>query len=160
MLVINGYNFPLFKDITMGKAKGKTSSVMGYFRELFRTHRDWLEGATNDVVLQQWKTDHPGQLLTQKIRQSMANAKSQERKKAGIVRRHKGRRRKAHAGAGETKVARVRTPVSLLEALEGAIDHSLSLARQPQLQGLEGVIKHLRLARNGVVWSLGQPTSV
>jgi hypothetical protein len=142
----------------MAKAKGK-ESLSAYFRRQFETHRDWLEAGTNADVIEQWKNDNPGKEYTKQIGQTLANVKSQMRKKYGMIRRRRRRRgRLAEAGA-ETPARRPRTPVSALERLEGLIDECLSYARSQEIEGFDEVIKHLRYARNGVVWMLGQPNS-
>lgn len=141
----------------MAKAKEK-ETLSGYFRRQFESHRDWLEAGTNADVFAQWQQDHPGEARTKKIEQTLANVKSQLRKKYGLLRRRRRRRGRAAAGEGAgVAQKRTRTPVAFLERLEGLIDQCLSFARSQEIDGFEGVINHLRHARNGVVWKLGQP---
>jgi hypothetical protein len=142
----------------MAKAKEK-ESLSAYFRRQFESRRDWLEAGTNADVIDQWKQDNPSEEYTKKIGQTLANIKSQLRKKHGLIRRRRRRRRTAEAVA-EAPVKRPRTPVAVLERLEGLIDECLSYARAQNIDGFEEVINNLRYARNGVVWKLGQPNSM
>jgi hypothetical protein len=144
----------------MAKAKEK-ESLSGYFRRQFEDHRDWLEAGTNTDVIAQWQQDNPSESYTKKIGQTLANVKSQLRKKHGLIRRRKRRRGQPAATAAALAPAkRPRTPIAVLERLEGLIDQCLSYARAQEIDGFEEVIKHLRHARNSVVWKLGQPNSV
>jgi hypothetical protein len=143
----------------MAKAKEK-ESLSAYFRRQFETHRDWLEAGTNADVIEQWKRDNSGAEYTKKIGQTLANIKSQLRKKHGLIKRRRRRRRTAEAVAEAPPVKRPRTPVAILERLEGLIDECLSYARAQNIDGFDEVINHLRYARNGVVWKLGQPNSM
>jgi hypothetical protein len=143
----------------MGRTKGNVESVSGYFRRLFADNPNWLQSGYNNEIRAQWHKDHPGQEWTQKIQQSMSNVKSILRKRAGIG-RHKRRRRGGVGEVSESVVTRPRgMTAAALERLEGMIDQCLSMARQQNGEGdtLDGVIKNLRAARNGVVWQLGQP---
>jgi hypothetical protein len=144
----------------MARAKEK-ETLSGYFRRQFENHRDWLEAGTNADVVAQWQQDHPGESRTKKIDQTLANVKSQLRKKHGLLRRRRRRRGRvaAAAGAGVVMQKRTRTPVAFLERLEGLIDQCLSFARSQEIDGFESVVNHLRRARNEVVWKLGQPAS-
>jgi hypothetical protein len=142
----------------MAKAKEK-ESLSAYFRRQFEAHRDWLEAGTNAAVIAQWQDDHQDEKYTKQIGQTLANVKSQLRKQYGMIRRRKRRRARPEAAAAEAPAKRPRTPVAVLERLEGLIDECLSFARAQTIEGFESVIKHLRHARNSVVWRLGQPNS-
>jgi hypothetical protein len=150
---------PRSKDNTMAKTKEK-ESLSGYFRRQFEAHHDWLEAGTNADVIEQWKQDNSGQNYTKKIGQTLANIKSQMRKKYGLIKRRRRRRGRPVEAGAEAAVKRPRTPVAVLERLEGLIDECLSYARSQTLEGFDEVINHLRRARNGVVWKLGQPNSM
>lgn len=140
-----------------GKAKD-TGSLAGYFRKLFEDNQDWLKEGTNADVIDRWKKDHPGQDVTDSVRNGLANTKSLMRKKLGIGKRRRKRRKGAAAAAEQpAAVKRVRAPYALLERMEGLIDDCLTLARQQNSEGLENVIKHLRVARRQVAWEMGEP---
>ena len=100
-------------------------------------------------------------------RQAMANTKSSVKKELGIRGRRR-RRRKAGAVA-EAPGKGPRGPRAnaggTLEQLEVAIDRCLSAARgyEDRDEEMQKVVKHLRVARNELVWILGkkpQRTSV
>jgi hypothetical protein len=142
----------------MARTKGSTESVSGFFRRLFEANPEWLQSGHNDEIRAQWLKNHPGREWDKKTQQSMSNVKSILRKRAGIGRR----RRRRRATAEKAPVAVMARPRGMaavaLERLEGMIDQCLSMARHQNGEGdgLESVIKHLRAARNGVVWQLGQ----
>ncbi len=142
----------------MAKAKEK-ESLSAYFRRHFEAHPDWLEAGTNAAVIERWQNDHAGEERTKKIDQTLANVKSQLRKKHGMIRHRKRKRGRPPGSGAGAEVKRARTPVSILERLEGMIDQCLSFARAQNIEGFEGVINSLRHARNGVVWRLGQSSS-
>jgi hypothetical protein len=145
----------------MAKAK-ETTSKSGYFRELFGEHPEWLKEGSNEDVIARWERDHPNQKMTDRDRQSMANIKSQLRKKAGMVRRRKRRKGKGAAAPVEQPVLaprRTRSSFTVLEKLEGLIDECLSLARQQESEGMQGIMKNLRVARRGVAWEMGEPNA-
>jgi hypothetical protein len=145
----------------MAKTKAPAESTSGYFRRVFDENPAWLDAGSNEEVRHRWEQDHSNRAWTKQIAQSMSNVKSILRRKAGKIRRRR-RRKGARAGVAVT-APRVRaTSLSVLERLEALIDQCLSMARQhggDNGAGLHGVIKHLRLARNGVVWEIGQPKS-
>jgi hypothetical protein len=147
----------------MARIKQKDPSVSGYFRRIFEENQHWLDMGTNDEVVARWEADHPGEKMTDNIKSSMSNAKSIMRKKYGKVKRRKGGRRKGAAAAAAAvatavKVAKPRSLMGVLEKLEGMVDDCLQLARQQNNEELTDVIRNLRLARNSVVWTMGQPT--
>jgi hypothetical protein len=146
----------------MAKSKEKATSKSAYFREIYQSNPDLLD-ESNEVVLERWQREHPNEELTQQVRNSLANVKSQERKKMGKTRRRKRRKHGAApaAASAEPRVGRPRSSHTALEDLEGQIDEALMLARrQNSSEGMERVIKHLRLARRGVAWEMGQPAAV
>jgi hypothetical protein len=148
----------------MARTKEKPESASAYFKRLFEENPDWLGPGSNQAVVDRWQADHAGQTLTSNLKSIMSNVKSQMNKKLG----RRGRRRKRRkAGAGVEAVAaprpaavtRTRAPLQALEDLESRLDECLSIARrQEEVEGFDNVIKHLRQARNGVVWAIGQPT--
>ncbi len=138
----------------MARKRGKGESLSGYFRKLFEENPEWLKGTSNDVVVERYKADHPGHEVTQRIRQSMANIKSTLRGKFGLKVAPKGGKRK--------KVGTVVKSASgnALDRLELSIDNCLHVARGLERPELDEAIKHLRRARNAVVWVLGEPARV
>jgi hypothetical protein len=127
-------------------------SVAGYFRQIFHENPKLLKSSSNAEVLQRWLEDHPGHReVPQKVKWGLSNIKS--------TLRSKRRRRKKTAAAEEVVVAvdtAVETGPSELEQLEVLIDDCLSQAKVVDREGLAEVIEHLRRARNGVVWMIGQ----
>lgn len=124
----------------------KRGSVSGYFRQLFDQHPEWLEGRSNDAILEQYRNDHgiaKDGAVPQSIKNNLANLKSALRKKSKI-----------RGGKKMVKVSQVSG--SKLEALEELIDECLTLAKTLDREGLDQVIRKLRSARNDVVWKLGQ----
>jgi hypothetical protein len=101
--------------------------------------------------------DHPGESWSKKHQQGAANEKTKMRKKMGLVRRKRRRGAAAANAAGESRVTRVRTSMGALEQLELLIDDCLSLAHRQNNPALEGVVKHLRVARRSVAWAMGEP---
>lgn len=133
----------------------RPESVMGYFRRLFQENPSWLRDRSNDKVIERWLADHPGETeMPRNVRNTMANLKSSLRKKQ----RGKARRAKAGDGplAANQAVIAPRQAARGLEGLEVQIDECLTLAKNLDREGLDGVIKLLRRARNEVVWKIGQ----
>jgi hypothetical protein len=142
----------------MARPKKDIGSTAGYFRKLFEDNPDWLKEGTNAEVIDRWKKDHPGQEVTDSVRNGLANTKSLMRKKMGIGKRRRKRRKGAAAAAEQPAAARTRrAPYAVLERMEGMIDDCLTLARQQNSEGLENVVKHLRVARRQVAWEMGEP---
>jgi hypothetical protein len=130
-----------------GKHGGKSPSVMGYFRKIFREQPQLLGTRSNQEVIQQWLRDNPEhQAMPASVRNTLSNLKSMLRKK---LRGPKPQAEGLDAGSG-------RRASSQLETLELHIDDALTLARTLDANGLESVIRLLRRARNEVVWKLGQ----
>ncbi len=144
----------------MAKGKRNGDSVAGYFRGVFDQHPEWLEGRSNEAVLDQWLADHPGNTeVPGKVKQNLQNIKSVLRK--AKRKRKGGPPKKAAAGAPAAGPAAVVQVVQLvtgspLEGLEIAIDDCMVMARGIDPEGLQNVISHLRRARNAVVWMQGQ----
>ena len=129
----------------MAKKSKEYPSSYSYFKNLFLNDPSWLKVKSNQAILAKYRSDHglaEDAMLEKKIMNNLANLKS-------VM---KSRSRKADKKAG--------TPVvksgNKLEALEIAIDHSLTQARVLDPEGLKEVIQHLRAARNKVVWKLGE----
>jgi hypothetical protein len=134
-------------------------TVSGYFRKIFADNPKLLEGRNNDVLLQHWLRDNPGEKeVPDRIKKILQNVKS--------VLRSQGRKGKKATHANEprhvrwesvkTRAVRNASPVSKLEALEEHIDECLSLAKIIDREKLHDVIQHLRRARNLVVWQTGE----
>jgi hypothetical protein len=129
----------------MAKKSKESSSSYSYFKQLFLNDPSWLKVKSNQAILAKYRSDHglaEDAAVEKKVLNNLANLKS-------VM---KSRSRKAAKKAG--------TPVvksgNKLEALEIAIDHSLTQARVLDPEGLKEVIQHLRAARNKVVWKLGE----
>ncbi len=126
----------------------KGESVMGYFRQLFEQHPEWLKETKNAVILDQYRKDHqlPADgAVNGTIKQGLANAKSLLRKG-----RKAAKRRVKAAVAGMTAGKK-------MDRLADEIDDCLLLARSMDPASLHRVIEHLRTARNIVVWKMGKP---
>ena len=130
----------------MAKRKRRGESISGYFRKIFEERPDLLHSKSNTELVDRWNADHPNKPANERIRQNLANTKSVMRRK----KRRGGRKAAAAMGGG------IAATGSRLEILEEHIDDALSMAKHLDRQGLDSVIKHLRRARNEVVWKLGQ----
>ena len=147
------------------KVKEKPRSFASVIRSYYEENPEWLDGPSNEALIARYEKDHPGETWTKKHQQGAANEKTKLRKKLGKVRRR--RRGKAGAAAGnaagtaasESRVLRARTSVGSLEKIEMLLDECLSLALRQESEKLEGVVKHLRVARRGVAWAMGEPTA-
>ena len=145
----------------MARTKEKGPSFASVIRGYFEENPEWLEGPSNEALIARWKADHKGEDWTKKHQQGAANEKTKLRKKAGLVRRkrRRGRPSSANSGAGESRVMLRRTSTGALEQLELLIDDCLSLAVRQNHPALEGVVKHLRVARRQVAWEMGEPAA-
>jgi hypothetical protein len=145
----------------MARAKAKGGgSTAGYFKALFEENREWLNEGSNAALIERWKKDHPGQEVNKSILNGLANTKSIMRKKYGLGKRRRKRRKMAAAAAEQPAAARTRrAPYAVLERMEGMIDDCLTLARQQNSEGLDNLIKHLRMARRQVAWEMGEPAT-
>jgi hypothetical protein len=123
-----------------------TESVRAYFRLIFDNHPDWLWSRSNGLVLEQWKKDHPGEEITAKVKDGMANIKS--------VKRREGR--DDSPTTSMTRPGRSARTASL-EQLEETIDSVLLKAREFDGEEMSSIVKYLRRARNRVVLELGEP---
>ncbi len=151
-------NPPSHQDATPATpppAKPDGESISGYFRKVFAENPGLLKSRSNDEILLRWQADHPGEELTSRIKQNLSNIKSVLRKK-GRKKAKRGKALASPAGVEAVVVVTSRPRTSALEALEEAIDDCLTEARKLDREGLDGVIKLLRRARNEVVWQLGQ----
>jgi hypothetical protein len=144
----------------MPRVKGKAPSFASVIRGYFEENPDWLQGPSNQALIARYKKDHPGEDWSKKHQQGAANEKTKLRKKAGLVRRRRRKGRMAAAVTGESQVVRVRPSMSALEQLESLIDDCLSLAHRQNNPALDGMIKHLRVARRSVAWAMGEPAPV
>jgi hypothetical protein len=145
----------------MARPKSKGESLSGWFRQYWRDHPDAVRSKSNDEVVGAWKSAHPGRNFSDRERQAMANTKSSVKKELGIRGRRR-RRRKAGAvaeapGKGP-RGPRANAAGSTLEQLEVAIDRCLSAARghEDRDEEMHKVVRHLRFARNELVWILGK----
>ena len=147
---------------TNGATEHQGETTAAYFRRIIRENPGLLKERSNEKLLQRWSADHAGHAeVPQKIKNNLSNIKS-------VLRSKKRKRVAARCGeaqpAGQlsqpgqpaTHVARKPTGSTKLEGLEYQIDECLILAKRLDRDGLERVIGHLRLARNEVVWKLGQ----
>jgi len=126
----------------------KRKSVMGYFKQLFAQHPEWLKETSNDVIIAQYRVDNnmpPDAKVSGKVKQSLSNTKSLLRTS------RKGAKERVQASVAGM------TSGSKMEHLEVQIDDCLILAKNLDAKGLSRVIDHLRAARNLVVWKMGQP---
>jgi hypothetical protein len=145
----------------MPRVKGKAPSFASVIRGYFEENPDWLQGPSNQALIERYLKDHPGESWSKKHQQGAANEKTKLRKKAGLVRRkrRKGAVAAASSAAGESRVTRVRPSMSALEQLELLIDECLTLAVKQDNPSLEGMIKHMRVARRSVAWAMGEPNT-
>ena len=133
------------------KSRKGGESQSGYFRRIFNEHPEWLFEKSNSAVLDRYRADHnipAGHELAKNVRNNLANLKSVLRKKS-----RKGRRGRP---PGSAKAAQV-SGGKRLDMLEEQIDECMTLAKSIDRERLGSVIKHLRSARNNVVWLTGQP---
>jgi hypothetical protein len=116
---------------------------------------EWLERPSNQALIERYSDDFPGEQWTKKHQQAAANEKTKMRRKTGLVRRRRTRGA-APTGAGPLGITRARTLMNALEHLELLVDDCLSLAIRQSNSNLDGVIKHLRVARRGIAWAMGE----
>lgn len=146
----------------MPRAKGQTDSVQGWFREYYRAHPETLKTRSNAEVIDAWKAAHEGQEFGTREKNAMSNVKSMERKalKKGKGKRGPGRPRKDETAgvATEPRAPKGRPSIAALEHLEQAIDACLTTARHlgEDNADMKDVARHLRAARNRVVWIQGE----
>jgi hypothetical protein len=135
----------------MARAKEGEETVSSYFRRVFKEKPLWLKTRSNDLVLQRWLDDHPGEKeVPKRVKQGLMNVKS--------VLRHRRRKRRGKAAEDQTAEAAPAVPKKTsrgLEHLEEQIDECLTMARSMDREALKPIIHHLRQARNAVVWKMG-----
>jgi hypothetical protein len=146
------------EDSVMAKTKRrgrKKETVSGFFRQIFNERPELLDSKSNEELIGMWRDKHPNQKeVPSSVRQNLSNLKSnlrkQRREAQGLVGGKRSYVRKVQvatgAGGGQNP----------LESLEEAIDECLTTAKNLDRRGLDMAIKHLRRARNEVVWKLGQ----
>jgi hypothetical protein len=138
----------------MAKPGRRRKSTSAYFKAIFEQHPELLHGTSNQQLIEQWRTDHPNRSAKElrRVKARLANLKSQLRKQE--------REGKAGTAVATRQPAARATPAGSyagnLEDLEVAIDDCLTRAKVLDPVRLEDVIKHLRQARNIVVWRSGQ----
>lgn len=138
----------------MAKKRGGEGNISGYFRQVFTEHPELLKTKSNDAILAKYREDHglaPDAELEKNIKNGLANVKSIMRKKTRI----RGRRKAAAAAAAGEVAPKAPRAGTKMETLEESIDDCLTLARTLDRDGLATVIRHLRAARNEVVWKMG-----
>lgn len=150
--------FPTVGVVRRGRPpKSDGESVSGYFRRVYEERPDLLTTRSNDETLLLWLRDHPGEKqVPERVKQILSNLKSVMRRKARPKRGRKPGVRLAAAVTAPPPPASTGLPRKGLQALEEHIDESLTLAKNLDREGLEGVITALRQARNEVVWKIGQ----
>lgn len=132
----------------MAKKKNKPLSTRAYFKLLFTHNPDWLADKNNEAPLAQWVKDHPKEELTNNIKSSMSNIKSELRKGQGTsTPRKSSPSRQAPVAKGNLKH---------LELLEEKLDDVLMLARQHDEAAFSNLIKHIKQARTSVVLQLAK----
>jgi hypothetical protein len=137
-------------------AEGRGETIAGFFRQYFGANPRQLKERSNEAPLRAWTDAHPGQLVTDSVKNSLANIKS--------VLRNKARKRRHKPAAEEAATAATATPEPTpaeqagpdFETLEIAIDDCMTLAKDLDRDRLEGVISLLRRARRAVVWVMGE----
>jgi hypothetical protein len=134
-----------------GKRQNGGESVSGYFRKIFLKRPELLDSTSNEELLSQWKTDHGATEVPASVRSNLANLKSNLRKRV-----REGRPLSAKATVPAAAAPVRRSSNHGLAALEEHIDDSLSMAKTLDRTGLDEVIHLLRLARNKVVWKMGE----
>jgi len=132
-------------------------SKSAYFRKVFTEKPEWLEQKSNDVVLARYRSDNgmsTSQPVDKSVKATMANMKSVMRKELRVA--VNGSPAPAPASMG-SKWSPPKAPLHpSLENLEELIDECLVAAISYDRTGLESVIRHLRTARNQVVWKMGK----
>jgi hypothetical protein len=138
-------------------AKKRRKGISAYFRKVFTDKPEWLESTRNDVVVAQYRTDHglaEGKPVHKAVKSTMANVKSTMRKEKREADTN-GLQIKAKATGSSWSPPPAPAMVTL-ESLEELIDECLVAAKSYDRTGLNHVIRHLRTARNQVVWKMGQ----
>jgi hypothetical protein len=140
------------------KAKPK-KTISGYFRKVFDERPEWLHQRSNNDILVRYRADHSlaeGADVGKSVKNTLANLKSTLR---SDQRREVRRADRAKTGAiRPAGPARHASAGARLERLEELIDHSLSMARSLADEQFDDVVRHLRAARNKLVWRMGEPS--
>jgi hypothetical protein len=138
------------------RRKRRGTSMSAYFREVFTQKPEWLQQKSNDVVLARYRSDKgmsAEKPVDKSVKATMANMKSVMRKESRLA--ANGSQAKAKA-AGSSWSQPTPPAIATLESLEEMIDECLVSAKSYDRAGLDHVIRHLRSARNQVVWKMGQ----
>ncbi|HEV3256999.1 MAG TPA: hypothetical protein VG013_08985 [Gemmataceae bacterium] len=144
----------------MAKVKGRRKRrgrISSFFRPIFEADPALLYQPSNADLIAHWMEAHPRhtEVHLKRVKQNLANLKSQMRKKD---REEGGKGRKAAAAAAGATQTTNAVPGGrpTMDRLEEYIDECLTMARNLDRSGLQDVIKLLRRARNEVVWKMGQ----
>jgi hypothetical protein len=153
---------PKGKSTNSTGINSKGQGVAGFFRPIFAANKKLLKTRSNKQVLAMWLAANPDhQEVPNNVKVGLANLKSTMRSKI----RKRRSKKAALEVASDTAVAKSKTALPLsndaadagLERLEMLIDESLTLARNIDRKGsLANVVMALRIARNRVVWKLGE----
>jgi hypothetical protein len=132
-------------------------SLSSWFRTHFDQHPDRVrKKGSNDEVVNDWQLAHPGKQFTKRHRQAMANVKSSLKH----AKRKKKRQAQPATESGMIRAVRMNRPYpgGSMEHLEVAIDRCLSTARglEEKDPDMQQVVRHLRMARNELVWISGK----
>lgn len=141
------------------KRKRGGESMSAYFRKVFSEKPEWLDQKSNDVVLARYRSDHSmgaEDTVEGSVKGAMANIKSIMRKEVREGSNGARAGRKPTTTATSSWIPPKAPSVPTLETLEELIDEGLVAAKSYDRAGLEQVIRHLRAARNLVVWKMGK----
>ena len=131
-------------------------SMQGYFRPLFEENPKLLDTRSNDEMMRRWAADHPGEEASARVKGALSNLKSVLRSKGRKGKAKKAAKAQVSAPLTSNAAPRPTNIKSKLEVLEEQIDDCLTYARNLDRTELHDIINHLRRARNGVVWKMGQ----
>jgi hypothetical protein len=141
----------------MARRKKRGENMSGYFRQVFKEKPEWLEQTSNDVVLARYRSDHGMSAkadVGKSVKGTMANIKSVLRREARQAGQSLEAKTKPTSTPGWSPAGEAAG--TTLESLEEMIDDCLAAAKSYDRAGLESVIRHLRDARNQVVWKMGK----
>jgi len=132
-------------------------TTAGYFRKVFKENPRLLGERSNKPLLDRWLKDHVGTTVVPKsVKANLANVKSVLRSTRRKQTANRAADIESVAQQKPVQVARVPSGSSELERLEHQIDECIISARILDREGLGHVVDHLRMARNLVVWKMGQ----
>ncbi len=142
----------------MARGKGKGDSVSGWFRQYWRAHPELIRSKSNNAVVDAWKGAHTGKEFGRREKQALANTKSSVKKELRIGKPGRKPKGTVAAPVKAAKGPKANAAAGSLEQLELAIDRCLSTARsyEDRDDDMQKVVKHLRVARNELVWILGK----